>query len=271
MIMKKELSVLVVTGFLLTSCQKEMSSPNIMEEIAAASNKQENFTNTFYGPEVHLGDGKVRTFITLTHDDVPREIGVQITEGLFQNLPTVHTDLHVPLHQKATEVTPYHHVAMDWMPNGHPPAYFQLPHFDMHFYMLPEEEQLAIPAPNASNTSLASTAAFGRPSSGILPADYTVPSASVPMMGRHWLDRFADVLSGATFTHQFIYGTFDNKVVFLEPMVTRAFLLSGAEVHKAIKQPAVFNPTGTYYPTRYNIYTSESGKTYVTLDQFVLR
>ena len=233
---------------------------------------QANFENTFYGPEVQLGDGKVRTFVTITHDDVPLEMGLEITEGLFQNLPDVYTDMHIPLHPKATEVSPYHHLEMDWMPNGHPPAYFQYPHFDIHFYMLTEEEQMAIPAPNPSNTSLASTAAFGKPSPGILPTDYTVASAAVPMMGRHWLDKFADVLSGATFTHQFIYGTFDNKVAFLEPMVTRAFLMSGAEVHKAIKQPIVYNPAGTYYPTRYNIYHDESkGKTYVSLDQFVLR
>ena len=271
--MKKEFAVLAgVVALLLIGCQKELSTSNNIGEIAVASNKQADFTNTFYGPQVHLGDGKVRSFIRLTHQDVPQEIGIEITEGFFHNLPTVYTDIHVPLHQKASEVTPYHHVSMHWMPNGHPPPYFQLPHFDIHFYMLTEEEQMAIPAANASNTSLASTAAFGRPSAGVLPVDYTVPSAAVLMMGRHWLDRTADVLSGATFTHQFIYGTFDNKVVFLEPMVTRAFLLSGTEVHKLIKQPTLYDPTGLYYPTRYNIYSDEpNGRTYVTLDQFVLR
>jgi uncharacterized protein len=274
--MKIKLSTLpIVFGLLFSSCQKDVSDRvQNDEEIAVASSRQSDFINTFYGPEIHLGDGKVRSFIRITHDDVPQEIGIEITEGLFQNLPIEYADMHVPLHHKATEVTPYDHVEMDWMPNGHPPAYFQRPHFDIHFYMLPEEEQMAIPAPNATNTSLASTAAFGRPSQGVLPADYTVPSASITMMGRHWLDKFADVLppSNQTFTHQFIYGTFDNKVVFLEPMVTRAFLLSGTEVHKAIKQPTIFDPTGTYYPTRYNIYTDETtGRIYVTLDEFVLR
>ena len=274
--MKKELSMLpIVLGLLFSGCQKELNrDAQRNEEIAVASNRQADFINTFYGPEIHLGDGKVRSFITITHEDVPKEIGIEITEGLFQNLPTAYTEMHIPLHHKATEVTPYDHVEMDWMPNGHPPAYFQLPHFDIHFYMLPEEDQMAIPAPNATNTSLASTAAYGRPSPGVLPADYTVASAAIPMMGRHWLDKFADVLppSNQTFTHQFIYGTFDNKVIFLEPMVTRAFLLSGTDVHKTIKQPTIFDPTGTYYPTRYNIYTDETtGKVYVTLDQFVLR
>lgn len=274
--MKKELAMLpVFIGLLSNGCQKEVNRPNQNdEEIAVASGRQSDFINTFYGPEIHLGDGKVRSFVTISHEDVPREIGIEITKGFFQNLPTVYTDMHVPLHHKATEVTPYDHLEMDWMPNGHPPAYFQRPHFDIHFYMLPEEEQATIPAANATNTSLASTAAFGRPSPGVLPADYTVASAAIAMMGRHWLDKFADVLPpfNQTFTHQFIYGTFDNKVVFLEPMVTREFLLSGTDVHKTIKQPTTFDPRGTYYPTRYNIYTDENTeKTYVTLDQFVLR
>jgi hypothetical protein len=272
--MKKELSMLsIAIALLFSGCQKELNSDVQREqEIAVASNTQADFSNTFYGPEVHLGDGKIRSFIKITHSDVPQEIGLEMTSGLFENLPAAYLDLHIPLHQKASEVTPYDHLEVDWMPNGHPPAYFQLPHFDIHFYMLSQEEQMAIPPPNAINTSLAGTAAFGRPSAGVLPADYTVASAAVPMMGRHWLDKFADVLSGATFTHQFIYGTFDNKVVFLEPMVTRAFLLSGTEVHNTIKQPAVFTPTGKFYPTRYNIYHDESKrKTYVSLDQFVLR
>jgi hypothetical protein len=271
--MKKESWVFAgFIGLFFTGCQKDLVEPKNNEEITVASSKQSDFVNTFYGPEVHLGDGKVRSFIIITHEDVPQEIGIEITEGLFQNLPIVYTDMHIPVHHKATEVTAYDHIEMDWMPNGHPPAYFQLPHFDLHFYMLTEEEQMMIPAPTATNTLLTSTAAYGRPSPGVLPVDYTVASAAVPMMGRHWLDKFADVLSGASFTHQLIYGTFDNEVVFLEPMVTRAFLLSGTEVHKAIKQPTTFDPTGTYYPTRYNIYRDENtGKTFVTLDQFVLR
>lgn len=274
--MKRKLSMLpIVIGLVFSGCQKDLIRPTQNdEEIAVASGRQSDFINTFYGPEIHLGDGKVRSFISITHEGVPQEIGIEITKSLFQNLPTAYTDMHIPLHHKATEVTAYDHLEMDWMPNGHPPAYFQLPHFDIHFYMLPVEEQILIPAPDATNTSLASTAAYGRPSAGVLPADYTVASAAVPMMGRHWLDKFADVLppSSQPFTHQLIYGTFDNKVIFLEPMVTRAFLLSGTDVHKTIKQPAIFNPTATYYPTRYNIYTDETtDKVYVTLDLFVLR
>src|SRR4030095_1604016 len=264
-IMKREFFVPSVLAIIcLTACQKAINNGSARIEEFAGAAHQANFMNTFYGPEVHLGDGKMRSFIRMTHDDVPKEVGLEITSGLFENLPTAYLDLHIPLHRKANEVTPYDHLEVDWMPNGHPPAYFQLPHFDLHFYMLTEEEQMMIPAPTATNTLLTSTAAYGRPSPGVLPVDYTVASAAVPMMGRHWLDKFADVLSGASFTHQLIYGTFDNEVVFLEPMVTRAFLLSGTEVHKVFKQPNTFDPTRTSYPTRYNIYRDENtGKTFV--------
>ena len=51
----------------------------------------------------------------------------------------------------------------------------------------------------------------------------------------------------------------DGKVNFLEPMATLAFLSSGATVHKAIRQPQLFDPMNTYYPTRYNIWKNELG------------
>lgn len=272
--MKKRLRELpIAAAILLIGCQKEVNHVNQPPERSAQiARANADFVNTFYGPEIHLGDGKIRSWIKISHDEVPQAIGLEMTSGVFQGLPEEYTDMVIPLHQKATDLTPYDHFEVGWMPHGHPPGYFQPPHFDIHFYMLTLEEQMMIPVPNATNTSLASTAAFGKPSPGILPTDYTVASAAVPMMGRHWLDKNASVLPpvNALFTHQFIYGTYDNKVVFVEPMVTRAFLMSGVEVHNAIKQPTIFNPTGKYYPTGYNIYHGDT-KTYISLDQFVLR
>ena len=126
---------------------------------------------------------------------------------------------------------------------------------------------MAIPAPTPTNAAL-----FAAPPAGYLPADYVIPGPAVPQMGKHWLDRTSPTLPPtlAPFSHEWIYGTYDGRVTYYEPMITRAFLLSGTEVHRAIKQPLIFDPTGTYYPTRYNIYTdAKDGKIYVSLDNFL--
>jgi len=263
----------ILLAIVFVSCQKQIDfSNNSPIELNAASAKP--VSNTFYGPQVQLGDGHMRSWIRISPEGLPEEIGLEMTAGVLQNLPAQYTEMELTLHNKAMEVTPYNHLGIDWMPNGHPPAYFQLPHFDIHFYMLSEEEKMSIPPARPTNTNLAKVDSFGTPPPGVLPADYTVPSAAVAQMGRHWLDKNADVLppKNATFTYQLIYGTWNGKVAFLEPMVTRAFLLSGIEVHNVLKQQTIYNPTGTYYPTGYNIYTDEkTGRIYVSLSQFVLR
>jgi len=267
-------TMLPLLAIVLASCQKAVDppeSPSISESRAYLAKP---VSNTFYGSQVQLGDGHMRSWIRISPEGVPEEIGLEMTKGILQNLPTAYTEMELDLHQKASTITPYNHIGIDWMPNGHPPPYFQLPHFDIHFYMLTEEEKMSIPAPRPTNTNLAKVDSFGTPAPGVLPADYTVPSAAIARMGRHWLDKNADVLppKNATFTYQFIYGTWNGKVAFLEPMVTRAFLLSGTEVHNTIKQPAIYNLTGTYYPTGYNIYTDEkTGRVYVSLSGFVWR
>ena len=127
---------------------------------------------------------------------------------------------------------------------------------------------MAIPEPSPASLPMFNLA----PLPGYLAADYTIRGEPVAQMGTHWLDHTMPELPPTLqpFTHVLIYGSYNGKVAFLEPMVTRDFLLGSTEVHKAIKQPLYYDQPGKYYPSRYNIYTSAQ-KIYFTLDQFVLR
>lgn len=272
--MKKVIYLSLILAVALIGCKKEISKfsddNTVIQTVLGKANA--TIINTFYGPQVQLGNGQVRTFVSISHDGIPQELGLKMTSSVFDNLPVTMSDISLPFHHKAKEFTPYDHIFFGWMPSGHPSAVFSVPHFDMHFYMLSTEEQMAIPAPTPANASL-----FSAPPAGYMPDDYTVPFAAIPMMGRHWIDRTSTIFSpGAIFTHEFMYGTFNRKVAFLEPMIAKAFLLAiqsgaNAEVHQTIKQPTIFDPTGTYYPTQYNIYSDSKGNIYISLDQFVLR
>lgn len=226
--------------------------------------------NTFYGPVVQMGNGHLRSWINITRvGDMPLSIGIEFTSKSFQKLPTdplnfAANTFILKLHQKAKAVTPFDHITVNWEPEGHePPGIYNVPHFDMHFYKISVAEQMAItgvPGPV--------------PPTGYLPASYVIQAATVPQMGTHWIDPSSPELppTFTPFTHTFIYGSNNGHVIFLEPMITRAFLLAGSSVSKSFPQPIHFSPTGTNYPTVYKIWNnSENSRHYVALTDFVWR
>lgn len=236
---------------------------------SAAGNSSNRDYNTFYGPAVQLGNGHLRSWVNITRtDNTPLALGIEFTAKALQNLPTDHANFAantfvLPLHQKAKAATPFDHITINWEPEGHePPGIYDVPHFDMHFYKITVAEQMAI-------TGVPGPA----PAAGYLPASYVIRAATVPQMGTHWLDPSSPELSPPfNFTHTFIYGSNNGNVHFWEPMITRAFLLSGTTVSKSIAQPLLFSPSNTNYPTEYKIWKSnENNRHYVALTDFVLR
>ena len=274
----------------LTACQKEIRQEiSVKEESLSESenvwvpengddqglalrggHRQE--CNTFYGPAVKMGNRHVRSWINISKKDKrPLALGIEFAPGSLQNLPTDPTDFAastfiLPLHEKARELTPFDHITINWEPEGHePPGVYDVPHFDIHFYKISVVEQLAV------------TGVPGLPpAGGFLPASYVIQGATVPQMGTHWLDPAFPELqpppNHSPFTHTLIYGSDNGKVIFLEPMITRDFILSGDFVRKSYPQPAQFSPAGTFYPTVYKIWKSwENRRHYVALTNFAWR
>jgi hypothetical protein len=64
------------------------------------------------------------------------------------------------------------------------------------------------------------------------------------MMGVHWTDTLAAEFHGHPFDETFIYGFYHGKMVFVEPMITRALLASHPDVTAPVKQPRAFNAAG---------------------------
>ena len=282
----KKLMKFIIAGILFTSCQKsnEMANrdslngnDNIVIPIGYTSVRSEAEIkyNTFYGPTVQFGEGHVRSWTNISHDDKPLAIGIEFTEGVLHQTHEHNgvTGEHghealLQLHQKASALMPFDHLTMGFMAAGHPPpGIYSVPHFDFHFYKMSLSERLAIPAYPAA------LAAFNNiPPAGYLPPLYAKAPAGEARMGAHWMDVTSPEFNGQPFTHTFVYGSYNGKVNFLEPMVTLAFLESGATVHKAIRQPQLFDPTNTYYPTRYNIWKNADNKRhYLAMDEMVWR
>jgi hypothetical protein len=88
-------------------------------------------------------------------------------------------------------------------------------------------------------------------------------------MGNHWIDTTSPELKGVPFTQTMILGSYDSKVIFYEPMITKAFLQTANNYERAIPQPAKFQQTG-YYPTKLRV-VKHDGVTEIILDGFVHR
>jgi len=259
----KWLLSLCLAFFIFISCQKENNFKEELTEtdVANSAANQETKYNTFKGPQVEVGNGYARTFITQSHTGVPKELGIVFTDEALAGLATVNTPYVLDFHHKALESTPFKHLALGWSANGHPlPGSFIASHFDIRFFMMSLEERLAIPAPPAR-------ALFVLPPAGYMPSNYfsDVPG---PQLGMHWTDK--SFVAGVTVNHAMILGSYNGEFTFVSPIVTRTELASGTSVSLAWTQPQFFAEHG-YYPTKYNIYQDSKKQHYVTLSDFVWR
>ncbi len=231
----------------------------------------QNQTNMFYGPQVKMGDGKARSFLKMSKG-MPEELGIEMTEGCLKGLPEDPEDFAnsffpLPLHKKALELTPFDHIGINWNVHGHEPEHvYDVPHFDFHFYKITLQEQLAIPPYEVAPADFDNL-----PAAEYMPSMYLALPGGVPQMGKHWADLLSPELHGSPFNYTIIYGSYQGKNTFLEPMITLDILKSGAGYHVPFRQPEKFSEH-RFYPTQYNIYMNTgTNKHYVTLSEFVWR
>jgi hypothetical protein len=233
--MKKEMLMAAVAALILmTSCKKDKEDTPV--------------NGIVYGPEVQVGNGKARSFFEPDEDNHPLSMGFVLDEAALDNLPGHETNFVLQVPQQVKVTTPYNHISLDWTPHGHGPApIYDKPHFDMHFYMIDEAEKNAIDTANPALNIL--------PDSAFLPPLYFPEPGGIQKMGKHWADFTSPELNPvnpAPFTATFIYGSYNGKVIFHEPMVTRAFLLTKPDTLMTIRQPQKFAKPG-HYPSKYQV------------------
>lgn len=240
-------------GLGLASCEEETVDP--VDE-----------SGTFFGDSTDLGDGMARSYVVLDADGDATEVGIRISEAAMTNLPTDTTVFHtytLALPDGA-DGTVIDHIMLDWNPIGHEPAgLFTTPHFDMHFFMMTEAEVMTI-MPGADFQ----TKAENFPDTAYIPQGYATPPGSpieaVPMMGVHWVDLSDPTYagSGTPFTEVLIYGSWDGDLNFIEPMITRDWLMTKPTLTENLKLPAKYQQSGLF-PTTYSVKFDTATSEYV--------
>ncbi|MCJ8167626.1 DUF5602 domain-containing protein [Pontibacter sp. E15-1] len=220
-----------------------------------------------YGPEAALGQGTARAWIRMGPDGKPMAIGVDLSADALDGLPDEVKMYHVQLPQQAT-MTPYKTIMIDWNPHGHDPEeVYGAPHFDLHFYMIGDEERQLIPAGEHGHSP--------EFQANYMPPTYFSTMMSVPEMGVHWVDGMAPEITGAEpFTRTFIYGAYQDKVIFYEPMFTLDYLKhlpAGKQQKMAVPQPPKVQQSGEH-PLSYTItYRQNPGSYTIALTDLYYR
>ena len=206
-----------------------------------------------YGAPVAVGNGTARVVVTVNGMNEPESVSVVLTRAALQGLPQVQGEQMVWEYSLAMPDTGprtgFDHVVFDWNPVGHiPEGVYNVPHFDVHFYLISDGEREAITF-HGEGRELAMTA----PDPQLVPAgDVIPPDAAVDRMGMHGLDPEGHEFKGQTFSHNFIYGYHKGELMFVEPMVSLAFLESLPEMTLPVKQPQRYSYPA-WYPATYRI------------------
>lgn len=244
--------LLLIVAVLLAGCAADPPSTEVKD-------------GTFNGAPQSLGSGSITTFVSLDDQDRPTEVGVRMTRDALEALPgaPVTLMLQFPAQAKATAID---HVMFNWNPQGHePPELFGKPHFDYHFNMT---DMATIAGINPEDPGYEGKAVL--PPTQYVPAGYVLPPGpapalqAVPSMGLHLVDGTNESLVPGRYNFEeiLINGAWDGKYTFIEPMITRDWLLTNPNREQQLKQPESWQRT-TYYPTTYRVQTDPTNGDYV--------
>lgn len=209
---------------------------------------------TYKGSPQKVGAGSAYAFTTFDASGKPSVIGVKMTEAALMDLPAEPPhgmdawEYIIPLPKEAA-ISGYDHIGIDWNPRGHiPNGVYNMPHFDFHFYLINQEERDEITAKGEDITI-----AHKQPALEFMPEGYILPEGTeVPRMGAHAIDPASPEFNKIPFTKTFIYGFYGGQMVFLEPMMTKAFLETNQNTTDHIKLPKAY-AKHAYYPAAYSV------------------
>jgi len=224
---------------------------------------------TYQGTPTSIGQGEARSFVTFAADGHPTVIGIMLSEKALVGLPSNEHEYEysLPLPPEFAG-TGYQQVVLDWNPHGHPPeGIYDRPHFDFHFYMIDAADRKKI---TAVGDDLAR--AHKAPPAEHMPAGYILPPGTeIPNMGAHAVDPQGDEFTKHSFTKTFIYGFYDGQMIFVEPMITKAYLETKPDFHTGIAQPKEYS-LKAYYPDSYGVVFDQASREYkITLEGLAMR
>lgn len=217
---------------------------------------------TYSGKPTAVGNGTARIVVTTDVAGNPTAVMIVLSSAALEGLPSKDKpdgEWEYMLAMPSGPRTGFDHVAVDWNPQGHEPKkIYGVPHFDFHFYMVSVAQQMAVAFPKGDRDP----AAHVTDGTLMAPGYVIPPGTEVPKMGSHAVNMSSPEFRGKPFTITFLYGYYKNRLTFLEPMITRAFLLSHPDVTTSVPVPKNYSVPG-WYPSKYVVRYDRTRKAYV--------
>ncbi len=183
-----------------------------------------------------------------------QEVGVTIPVALFDDQPEPGSGpagaiASLVFPEIVQDTTFFNHFELHSQAHGHEtppgstnPIRNSVPHYDFHFYAIDEDDVWLIPRLPAP---------LPRVSAELLPIGYRQPGGSSAEMGRHAAPQSSfldpDFLRTVMIAGFVPDGT---QMHFIEPMVSREFLLERADFELAVPMPQAFGRL-MFYPTKF--------------------
>jgi len=151
----------------------------------------------------------------------------------------------VPMPADVRTATGIDHLTFYWEPMGHPPKPFETPHFDFHFYTIPDSARRAIDCADKSKPAALPV--------GYSLEDITVPGVGllvgtcVPRMGMH-AGNYAK--GPVPFHAMMVLGSYHGQPIFFEPMIAQKSLMSKEPLVLKVATPAGTSAT-VHYPAKF--------------------
>ena len=186
-------------------------------------------------------DKEVRSFAQVTAQGI-EAVGVVIPVSSFEAVPAMDAAFHgagVEMPAEVRDGTFIQLLRINWYPSGHGPVPYDAPHFDLHFFRGSATDLAAIACPSMSSFPDA-----------ILAEGYAAPTTCVTGMGYHAWPQ-ADLDSGV-FTGSIIFGYAEQRMVFIEPMITQKLLLARQSFELPITRPASAGGETTLFPAHFS-------------------
>jgi hypothetical protein len=193
----------------------------------------------------------IRTWIRKNSHNQPTSLGFTASADVLDQIASSTDDSHPPevvLGFPRRSDVPFTHLYLVWEPHGHDPVeIYGVPHWDVHFYVMSNQERELITCTGADEARC-----LKQPAASAIPSNYGPTPAGVPKMGWHWLDLLSPEFHGHPFTTTMVMGYYDGRLAFYEPMIAKSYLDKKPQFAAQIRQPMVY-PRSGYFPNAYSV------------------
>lgn len=236
-----------------------LASPEANGNVVSSFARDVHGVRVLWGESTNVDGARVATWALVSpHDEAIVAAGVTFSLKLAKDMPQepgpgpagAVASLDFP--GAVQQATFFNHLEIQPEPHGHeaPPGSVnpdrnRVPHFDFHFYGVPEEQVWGIPDVRPPLPAVPADR---------LPAGYTQPGRSVLQMGRHSSPRWS-LTDPNPLTTIMIAGYLPDgsQMHFLEPMISQQTLLGRQDFTLPVPVPGELGrASSTLYPTSFN-------------------